>query len=244
MKKILFTLTLMLCSLVAMADVYSYSWSGKLGEKINFRLDLQESTFGTLIAEVTYFRKNGKVANIPAYGYVVNYDNGDSAYILNEYDGNKICGTFFFNINDKGIMEGSWSLLDKELKMNDIAKKDDPESDNLDFFHPANNMKEAAGEYSFKYDRAKGLEPGLGNCSLRKIDNNQIKWEMTQVTPNIAEAQGTGNFNNGYFTGKYCNFEFEAYVDKKFIYVKRTDESGPVDDWGMAATIEGIYVRK
>lgn len=241
MKKTIFTLALMLCSLIAIADVYTYSWTGKLGDNINFRLDLQESTFGTLIGEVTYFRKNGKVAKIPAYGYILNYEGQDEcSYILNEYNGTKVCGTFFFEIKD-GKPVGTWNLLDKELEINNVLGCDDPETDEIDFFNPATSAN-ATGNYEFSYSRGNGLEDCGGSCSL-KVIGGKINWEMTQVTPNIAEGNGTSNFNNAYFTGKVSNFEFEAYVDKKFIYVKRTDNSGPVDDWGMAATIEGIYVR-
>lgn len=233
--------------MAAMADVFNHSWNGKLGKDISFKLSFAESTFGTLIGETTYYRKNGKTAVIKCFGYRVDYENGTHSFFLNEYDGTKVCGTFFIEVdNDDNFQSGTWSLVDKELQMNEIEESEDADEDK-GFFSPVNSINEAVGEYDFTYATGNPYNPeNGGNCEIKKKSPNTISWSMAQVTPNIAEANGESIFDNAYFKGEYEGFTFEAYVDKKFIYVKQTNTE-PVemeDYWGMAATIEGIYVRK
>ncbi|MDO5447964.1 MAG: hypothetical protein Q4F34_09320 [Prevotellaceae bacterium] len=245
MKKLVFTLFLMCCSLIAMADVQHFSWKGNLGDNISFQLDLQVNNVGAVAGETTYFRKNGKIAKIPVYGVQIRYENeSSSALLVNEYDGNKQCGTFFISVDNNGnFMKGNWSLVDKELNMKNIVELE-PDFGKR-FFHPTNNIKDAVGKYSFTYQTGNPNMPECGGHCYLVAEKGKLHWMMGQVTPNIAEGEGMASFVDSGFKGSYQNFSFEAYVDEYFVYVWRTNpDEGQVDDWGAWATLEGVYVRE
>lgn len=246
MKHLLTTLLLLCCALTASADVIPWAWEGKLGANISFRLEVEESTFGTLIGRTTYLRKNGTTAVIPCFGHRIDYDNDDSiVFYLDEYDGTKQCGHFYIELRDGVIQEGNWSLLDKTYAMNSIVDLD-PAPGTEHLYSPVSSVSEACGEYSFTYASGNDFMPEYGgSCTITKLGGNKIHWSMSQVTPNIAEAEGDSELHGGYFEGRFGEFTFEAYVDRRFIYVKNTND-GPVemDEWGAWSTIEGVYVRE
>lgn len=247
MKHLLTTLMLLCCALTASADVFPYAWEGKMGNNINIKLEVEESTFGTLIGRTTYYRKNGTMATIPCYGHRIVYDEGASvAFALTEFDGTKVCGNYILEMGEGESFEGGrWSLLDKEYDLNSFVDLNPaPGSDYM--FAPISNINEAVGTYSFTYKTGNPNMPECGgSCTITKKGANQIHWSMTQVTPNIAEAEGDATLDGSYFTGRHGDFTFEAYIDRNFIYVQNTNtEPFEVDDWGAWATIEGIYVRE
>lgn len=246
MKHIITTLLLLCCALTASADVTPWAWEGKLNGNISFRLEIEESTFGTLIGQTTYFRKNGKTAVIPCYGHRVEYDDDENiVFMLDEYDGTKQCGHFYIDLCEGKLVEGNWSLLNKTYEMSHMVDLEPiPGTEHL--YHPVSNIDDACGEYSFIYDSGNEFTPEYGgSCTITKTGPNTIHWSMAQVTPNIAEAEGDSEFNGSYFVGHFGDFTFEAYVDRRFIYVKNTNDSPfEMDEWGAWSTIEGIYVRK
>lgn len=246
MKHLLATLLLFCCTLAASADVTPWAWEGKLGQNIRIRLEIEQSTFGTLIGQTTYYRKNGKTAVIPCYGYSIENDDDDTiVFILDEYDGTKQCGHYYMTLQGGELKSGSWSLLDKSYEMNSMVDLN-PTPGTEHFYHPVSNIDEACGEYTFSYESGNAFMPEHGgNCTITKTGPNTIHWSMLQVTPNIAEAEGDSEFNGSYFKGHFGEFTFEAYVDRSFIYVKNTNDS-PIhmSDWGNRATIAGIYIRE
>lgn len=242
MKRLIISLIILCSAFGLKADLNHYSFKGKLGSSITFKLDLQENNRGILSGETTYYRKNGKTAVIKVYG--TREELGDGAYILNliEYDKNKECGYFHIDMNGEWIKNGWWWLGEKTLDMNNLENLEP--NYNKRFFHPVYEAKDAEGVYRFT--RASG-NPNFpehgGNCAIM-ASGNKLIWSMTQVTPNIADATGTAEFEYSGFTDSYSNYLFETYIDENFIVVTRTNpEDGMVDDWGMGAEIGGIYVK-
>ncbi len=240
MKKITFLLFSFLVALMAKADLEHYAWELNLGESIKMKLELQENSFGVLAGQSTYYRKNGSESVISVFGFRLDQDE-DVVFAVKEYDGTKICGDITLYLNSGSIREGFWAMGEKSYEMNNIEVLEPDYSKR--FFHPATSASKAVGEYAFNYEGGNGDELG-GHCDL-KLAGNRLRWEMAQVTPNIAEGSGTSVFKDAGFIGRVSNFEFEAYVDERFVYVKRTNpEDGAVDDWGAWATLQGLYVRK
>lgn len=238
MKRLTLSLLALCYVMIAIASVKHYAWKGQLGTSINFKLEVQENEMGAIAGQTTYYRKNGKISVIPVYGHRINYRDATSAIALNEYEGTKICGTFYILLKEKTVIEGNWHLMDRSYKM--YVQNVTPNQSQR-FLQPITSLTQAKGEYSFTYDC--GLEdPCGGSCTL-KVFGNKLKWDMVQVTPNIAEGTGTSMLQGSKFGGKTGNFHFVAYVDKHFVYVKRIND-GPLDDFGAHATLEGIYVRE
>lgn len=234
-----------LCPQQAVADVFQHSWQGKMGPGISFQINFEESTFGTLIGETTYFRKNGKVSVIHCYGMRIGDEDDDEiSYFLTEYVGTKVCGYITLSLKGGRLEHGSWSLLDKVYEMYDMEEPDYIPF--FDYFMPVGGPNDAAGEYSFTYATGNPSFPESGgHCTITMKGPDTIHWEMSQVTPNIAEASGDSKMTGPYFEGRHGDFTFEAYVDKQIIYVKDTSPANiETDDWGAWATIEGVYVRK
>ncbi len=243
MKKYLLLIFALCLQNVLMAQT-KYSFRGRLGQDISFRMDLEQNSDGIVAGETTYYRKNGKVAKIPVYGWMKNADNqgfynGDALF-LTEYDGTKQCGTFVFGIDAQGLpVEGSWSWHEKELDINSVEKTIFPSG--VKYLNPAKGQT-INGEYSFSYTRSSGMEDCGGSCTL-KYTNGQVHYNVCTVTPNIAEEKKTAKLNGSYFTGSHDEYRYKAYIDRKFVCIWATN-SGQVDDWGAWATIDGIYVKK
>lgn len=246
MKQLITAILLFCCALTASADVTPWAWEGKLGANISFRLEVEESTFGTLIGQTTYFRRNGKTSVIPCYGQRIEYEDDESiVFLLDEYDGTKQCGHFYIDLCEGKIVEGTWSLLDKTYEMEGMIDLE-PVPGTEYLYRPISSIDEACGEYTFTYASGNPYMPEYGgSCTITKTGPNTIHWSMGQVTPNIAEAEGDSELHGAYFEGHFGEFTFEAYVDRRFIFVKNTND-GPIqmDDWGAHSTIAGIYVRE
>lgn len=245
MKKIAIVTLMMLCSMTMMAKITAYVWKGTLGTEIKFQLDVKENSFGALIGQTTYFRKNGKVARIKCYGYRSVDSDGNVYFLLDEFNGTKECGHFCIEMTMGKFQFGSWSYGNKTLGM-DLTEFPEPGKADI-AFDPVTTAKDAVGEYSFSYEsNIEGMDDNGGTCLIKLAGDNRIKWSMCQVTPNIAEAEGEAEYGNGIFSGKHEEYTFDAYVDKDFIYVKKTcsAEVRESDFWGMGATIAGIYVKK
>jgi len=243
MKKYLLVI-LMLCVQNVLMAQKKYSFRGKLGQNIAFRLDLEQNKDGIIAGETTYYRKNGQVAKLRVYGWKKNAEsqgfyNGDALF-LTEYDGTKQCGTFSFGVNAQGLpVEGSWSWHDKEFAFNSIEKTVFPAG--VTYFHPAKGTA-INGEYSYSYTRSNGMEDCGGTCVLKFI-NGKVRYEICAVTPNIAEENKTAMLNGSYFTGSHGEYRYKAYIDRNFVCIWAT-KHGEVDDWGAWATIDGIYLKK
>ncbi len=222
-----------------------YAWQGKLGTDISFRLELEQASNGLVIGETTYFRKNGKTANIPVYGFYLHLEDGDEL-VLTEYDGRTACGTFIIEIDQNGELQcGKWSHLDKELDLNEINKVSFSYGKHEKFIYPATGAQ-CNGEYGFRYKTGNpNWDENGGYAELKVgINGKQIKWEMNQVTPNIAEGSGTSALITNTFSGKVGSFKFKAYIYKDCLYVINTNpQDAPWDEFGAHATLEGIYLK-
>lgn len=223
-----------------------YSFRGKLGEKILFRLDLEQNKEGVIAGETTYYRKNGQVAKLRVVGW---YDSPEEqanpTLNLTEYDGTKQCGYFSIELKGGKVSGGNWFLSGKEykeLEINDLEMTQFPAG--VRYLQPAVASPKITGEYSYTFDRA-GIDECGGTCELKFVGGNKVKYSISSVTPNIAESEGTGSLQNGYFNSKHGNYHFRAYVDKNFVYIWPTNDGYvEVDDWGAHATIAGTYIRK
>ncbi len=240
MKKTIILLMAFFGVLLAKADLKHYALEARLGESISLKLELQENSFGVLAGQSTYNRKNGSKSVISVFGNRLD-DDDDTTLLVQEYDGTKICGEFVLTLKKGAITEGRWSLNDKTYEMNSIVMLEPDYSKR--FFHPVSSAAKAVGEYAFTYVSGNGDERG-GHCDLKMV-GNRLKWDMAQVTPNIATGSGTSAFADSGFKGSVSEFKFEAYVDERFVYVKQTNPGeAEVDDWGAWATLQGLYVRK
>ena len=239
-KTLLTTLLLTICCTTAMAEKYAFK--GTINKTISFRLELQTNAFGAVAGETTYYRKNGKVAHLPVYGSIEK-DGRDLLIFAHEYDGVDICGTFNLTIANGKLKEGKWNNDDKFLTISVTSYP--PLSEVHDYLQPVTSPKDAEGEYGFSYSRGDGLDDGGGFCTI-KANGKGITYEMSTVTPNIAELpERQATIVNSQVSGSYSNFRYKAYLDKNFVYVKRTNpDGGQVEDWGAHATVEGYYVKK
>ena len=221
-----------------------YAWEGYLNATTHFRLELEQGRNNLVIGEMTYFRKNGTVSDIPVYG--VFREIGDGEWLLlHEYNGRKECGTITIDIGaNDAIYAGTWSYGNKEMVMSKTEKVQFSEGKHETFFHPA-SPEEMKGEFGFSYVKSEEpLVEGGGYVKLTPYGDDMVRWEMNNISGGTAEASGESVIELNTFEGVYQNFEFRAFVYKDCIYVMRTNpDDGPIDDWGVAGTLEGVYLR-
>jgi len=245
MKKVLFILMAIVPILVLgqSSQTKHYAWQGKMGESISFRLELEQASNGLVIGETTYFRKNGKVSDIPVYGRYLKLEDGIEL-VLNEYANRKECGTIVITLDEKGnLLEGVWSHGEKTFAFNNVKKVGFSYGKHERFINPAVGQQ-CNGEYGFSYASGNPNMPECGGYAKLKVNGSSISWEMNQVTPNIAEGKGRSTLVGNTFSGQVSNFKFKAIVYKDCIYVIRTNpQDGQVEDFGAWATLEGIYIK-
>lgn len=245
MKKTLFLL-LAILPLVAIAQqkiTRHYAWEGKMGEGISFRLELEQADNNLVIGETTYYRKNGKVADIPVYGQYLALEDGYEL-ILNEYDGREECGTIIIELDKNGIfLEGSWSNDTRSYDFREMNKVGFSYGKHETFIFPATGAL-CTGEYGFKYKSGNPTMPEYGGYAALKVSGKVVNWEMNQVTPNIADANGKSVMLGNTFSGSTGNFKFKAYVYKDCLFVVNTNpQDAPWDEFGHNATLAGIYLK-
>lgn len=236
-----------LFTLVANAQ-RKYSFRGKLGSSIMFRLDLEQNADGIVSGETTYYRKNGQIAKLRALGRYEAptqqmIDNGYNKHSISlmEYDGTKQCGNFYIELEQGQVSGGTWSLLDKEYQINSIEKTQFPAG--TKYFHPATGAG-VTGTYSYSYSRGGNLDDCGGTCTL-SYSAGKIRYSVSAVTPNIAETRGLATPKGSYFTGAHQDYRFKVYMDRDFICIWSTNsEYVEVDDWGAWATIAGTFIRE
>lgn len=244
MKKLLVIMCLALgLSVAAQAQIQSYAWVGTLGKSTSVRLEFQRNSDDIVSGQMTYYRKNGQVAKIPVKGsfYPAEKKGETDQVYLNEYDKRKICGYIMVILKGSAVQQGSkWHFGEKEMALHDtkpVELKGGP------YFVSAKG-DQVTGEYGFTYDSNNGLQEEYGGyCSLQ-YEDGVVTYSMSQVTPNIAEAEGAANLVGNAFTGQVSNFKFRCRVYKDFLYVIRTNpDAGWVEDFGAHATLEGIYLK-
>ncbi|MBO4730986.1 MAG: right-handed parallel beta-helix repeat-containing protein [Bacteroidaceae bacterium] len=226
------------------AVVRRYAWEGYLNATTHFRLELEQAFNNLVIGEMSYFRKNGTVSDIPVYGVFREIGDGEWL-ILHEYNGRKECGTITIDIGaNDAVYAGTWSNGNKEMVMSKTEKVQFSEGKHETFFHSA-SPAEMKGEFGFSYVKSEEpLVEGGGYVKLTPYGNDMVRWEMNNISGGIAEANGESIIDFNSFEGSYQNFEFRAFVYKDCIYVMRTNpDDGPIDDWGVAGTLEGVYLR-
>ena len=221
-----------------------YAWEGYLNNSVHFRLEAEQSFNNLVIGEMTYFRSNGKVANIPVYGKFMEIGDGEWL-ILHEYNKRMECGNISIDLGVEDVIyAGTWSYNDKEMKMTNTKKVEFSYDKHQTFFKPAYN-NDITGEFGFGY--YKSLEPRIeagGYAKLEVSNSSQVKWQMNNNVAGIAEAEGIAELNGNTFTGEHLNFQFMAYIYEDCLYVVRTNpDDGPVEDWGAAGSLEGVYLR-
>ena len=102
------------------------------------------------------------------------------------------------------------------------------------------------GEFGFSYVKSEEplVESG-GYAKLTPYGSDMVRWEINNISSGIAEANGESVIEFNTFMGNYQNFDFRAFVYKDCLYIMRTNpDDGRVEDWGVAGTLEGIYLRK
>lgn len=243
MRHFIFTL-LCLVSLHLMADNYHFAWNGKMGDDINIRLDLEEDEDGLIVGQTTYFRKNGKTSVIKIYGRgFFGEHEGDKVHImiLEEFNGTKECGIYILVLNhDLSFREGEWTFGDKTYPLNsfeDVTPKQG-------FIHEI-DMDQAQGVYKFSRPSSNESMPEYGGYVQIYADAKNIAYDISQVTPNIAETHGrTSEYykNTCYITIANARYRIHTYQD--CVYIKRDNpDEGPCENFGMGADIEGIYLK-
>lgn len=224
------------------AKTRRYAWKGKMGTNISFSLDLQENKDGIIAGYTTYYRKNGKIAKIPVYGHKEKDGNGNFVLSLDEFNGKTICGSYSINMNGTTFKSGSWSYKDISYDLNEIAAIS-PTTDRS-YLHPVESANAIAPYFAFEYETDNQDNPTRGGSCDIDIEQNNVLWHMSQVNPNIAEAEGDVTLKNSYFYKTEGEYKFKAYVDKNFILVRRTNpEDGQVSSFGAWTTLDGTYVR-
>ena|GEM_PF-1905099 len=227
------------------AIIKRYAWEGYLDATTHFRLELEQANNNLVIGEMTYFRKNGKVSDIPVYGTFREIGDGEWL-LLHEYNERKECGTITIDIGaNDAIYAGTWSNGNKEMKMTKTEKVSFSEGKHETFFQPA-SPAEMTGEFGFSYVKSEEpLVEGGGYAKLTPYGSDMVRWEMNNISSGIAEANGESVIEFNTFMGNYQNFDFRAFVYKDCLYIMRTNpDDGRVEDWGVAGTLEGIYLRK
>ena len=221
-----------------------YAWEGYLNATTHFRLELEQASNNLVIGEMTYFRKDGKVSDIPVYGTFREIGDGEWL-LLHEFNGRKECGTITIDLGaNDAVYAGSWSNGNKEMVMSKTEKVNFSEGKHQTFFHPA-SPAEMKGEFGFSYVKTEEpLVEGGGYVKITPYGDDMVRWEMNNISGGIAEASGESAIELNTFEGAYNNFEFRAFVYKDCVYVLRTNpDDGPIDDWGVAGTLEGVYIR-
>ena len=227
------------------AIIKRYAWEGYLDATTHFRLELEQANNNLVIGEMTYFRKNGKVSDIPVYGTFREIGDGEWL-LLHEYNERKECGTITIDIGaNDAIYAGTWSNGNKEMKMTKTEKVSFSEGKHETFFQPA-SPAEMTGEFGFSFVKSEEpLVEGGGYAKLTPYGSDMVRWEMNNISSGIAEANGESVIEFNTFMGNYQNFDFRAFVYKDCLYIMRTNpDDGRVEDWGVAGTLEGIYLRK
>lgn len=249
MRRLLITTIILLLGLIGKAEIVkTYAWEGRLGDKVDFRVDIAENEKGVICGYTTYYHPEKNYV-IPMYGYCDRSKTG-SKLTLTEFDKKRQCGMIEISLSGQTFKSGFWALGYEHLEMKSVkASKFDSEKT---YFQPLSG-KSAKGSYSFYFETEKGAEPYFtGSCDIKRNGENSVKWEMEQMTPNFANGEGISQINGSYFSdelsdrganGKYSYcFKFWAYVDKRFVLVHCEN---PNDDWGFGhgATLAGVYVK-
>lgn len=246
MKKLILFL-LCIISLSVNAANKRYALKGKLGKSISFRLDIEEDTYhGILIGQTTYYRKNGNVAKIKAYGIQHKQDDTNPNYrilTLSEFDGTRICGNIVVTLNaDGSFSEGVWYFDGREYDMNNIKML--PENECPTLFNPV-DIEKASGVYRFFCPAGKMSVREYGGTFQMYYYRNNVAYSACQVTPNIAETKGKMAeifANQFYFYVDNASYDVFAFEDA--VIVKRTNpQVGPVESFGAYVDVEGIYMK-
>lgn len=233
----------MLLAVMTATAQKKYSITGKLDGKTDIRLDMQVNGDDIVCGETTYYRTNGKMSKIKFIGYYeTDSENPGKAYMnLNEYDGTKICGHWAIDVSNNKITGAEWNLYDKSLSISNIVPSQVPQGKT--FFAPVTGAA-VSGEYSYSYRRYADDDEWGGSVTLR-YTKGKVRYSMGNVTPNIAEAEGTATLKGSYFNSNHKNYKFRVYTDKNFIVVLSANNGYVnVDDWGAHATVAGIYIRE
>lgn len=244
MKKLILFL-LLLISLSANAANKHYAFKGKLGKNISFRLDFEEDTYhGIMIGQTTYYRKNGKIAKIKAYGIRQKQEGegeNNNVFTLTEFDGIKMCGNIVLYLNADGSFdEGSWFFGGREYKMNDIEVLSG--DDSPVFFKPV-DIEKASGVYRFSCPSGNMYDYG-GTFQMYYYRGN-VGYSACQVTPNIAETTGKAAeiFQNRFYFN-VDNASYDVFAFEDVLFVERSNpQTGPVESFGANADVAGIYVK-
>lgn len=218
-----------------------YSFRGKLGRDISFRLDLEQNKEGIIAGETTYYRKNGKIAKLRVLGHYNSAKNSgyDTPTLwLTEFDGIKHCGYFNVILSGSTAVGGTWTYMDKELNINSLEKTIYPAG--KVYLHPAKGPA-INGEYRFKYSRSIGYGDCGGSCTLSYV-NGKVHYSICTVTPNIADEEKTVTPIGSYFSASHGACRYKGYIDRNFVFI-RTTNNVTVDDWGAHASIDGFYVK-
>lgn len=233
-----------LVSLWANAANRRFAYVGKLGTDISFRLDLEcEEYTGFVAGETTYYRKNGKTAVIKVFGQAYDTKQDDlelHALMLSEYNGTKVCGNYYIELDSKGnYISGTWALGDKGYEMNDIETLACAKT-----FVKPQEVPDATGVYEFTYDTDNQYMPEQGGMLQLYADRKNIAYTISQATPNIAEAEGTtSEFCTNYFFVSIANAQYTVYTYENAVFVKRHNpDDGPCSEFGFNADIAGVYV--
>ena len=223
-----------------------YAWEGYLNGDVHFRLEAEQGPGDQLIGEMTYFRKNGKVADIPVYGKFQEIGDGEWL-MLSEYDKGQECGTIMIDLGPHDtVYNGKWGYGNKEMKMTDTKKVEFSEGKHLSFFQPVYGS-DIDGEFGFTYVKSEEADlKGGGYAKLTtSSDGARVSWQISQNSGGIAEASGISDLSGNHFAGSFQNYEFIAYIYKDCLFVERTNpDDGRVEDWGVAGGLEGTYLRK
>lgn len=236
---------LFLFAISANADNKHYALQGKLGDNINFRLDLEEEQYtNNVFGETTYFRKDGKVSKIKVYGFAYDHEFVEGklhSIELKEFLGTKVCGYWSILLNNDTFENGMWMLNGKMYDMNEIETL--PTDDAPSFIKPL-NISDATGVYKFTYDSGNEEMPEYGGTVQFLTKKNNLAYTICQVTPNIAEVQNTTSefYNNIlYVRSGSRTYVIQTYEDAVFIsHYFPTDP--PSEDFGANADITGVYI--
>lgn len=240
MRKLLLLISILISSAIAVCspDTY-YTFDGKLGSDIRFRLNLKQLSCNIISGQTTYYRKNGEVAKIMVVGHAES-SGSSKTLVLKEFNGKRNCGDFEIKLSGDNFSSGFWKYLGKVLSMNEIEQSDADTT--INYFLPA-TPSEIPGSYEFVVRSGNpNIGDYTGSCSL-KTHGSKIGWFMHQAMPMEAEAEGESELDVCFFEGKSGDFEFIAYIDERFVYVMRKDHSTPLVEFGFGATLEGCYIK-
>ncbi len=244
MKKSLFLL-FFLVSVVATAANKRYSFKGKLGADINFRIDLEEEDYTNVVmGQMTYYRKNGKTSKIKVFGTstkTVIFDDDYKELYLNEYNGTKICGDIHMLITADGIFDnGTWSFNDKVLTMENVEKISNSPSMML----PTRNLDEAQGVYEYSIPTGNAQMPEYGGQLQLYVQGKNFAYSFSVATPNIAKVNArTSEFFRNCFYFYAGDVQYRMLSYDGVIYISRNNtHKGQNEAFGKGADIEGFYI--